>query len=169
MCIRDSLCVVLFNCQAGLAYFQADFDRNGIVDFGDFSVLAGDWLKEDASKAGFVVAASDASNESKARADYICDGTADDVEIQAAIDSLPAVGGKVYLTEGTFNTVAKILLPDNTWLQGSGFSTVIDCGILGDHIIDNNDVSGGNSQIAITDLKFDGSLQTNNYLSLIHI
>ncbi len=162
------LCVVLFSCQTGLAYSQADFNRNGIVDLDDFSVLAQNWLEVDASKAGFVVAASNASDESKTRADYICDGTADDVEIQAAIYSLPTVGGKVYLTEGTFNTTAKVLLPDNIWLQGSGFSTVINCGTLDDHIIDNNDVSGGNSQITITDLKFDGSSQTNDY-SVIHL
>ena len=162
------LCVVLFSCQTGLAYSQADFNRNGIVDLDDFSVLAQNWLEVDASKAGFVVAASDASDESKTRADYICDGTADDVEIQAAIYSLPTVGGKVYLTEGTFNTTAKVLLPDNIWLQGSGFSTVINCGTLGDHIIDSNDVSGGYSQITITDLKFDGSSQTNDY-SVIHL
>jgi hypothetical protein len=37
-----------------------------------------------------VVAASDAPTDVKARADYVCDGTADDVEIQAAIDALTA-------------------------------------------------------------------------------
>src|SRR6185436_285783 len=30
-------------------------------------------------------------------ADYICDGTADDVQIQAAIDALPSTGGRVLL------------------------------------------------------------------------
>lgn len=35
--------------------------------------------------------------------DYQCDGTADDVQIQAAIDALPAAGGTVVLTAGTFN------------------------------------------------------------------
>lgn len=37
-----------------------------------------------------VVAASDASAFSKLFADYVCDGTADDVQIQAAIDALPS-------------------------------------------------------------------------------
>ena len=40
--------------------------------------------------ATLVVAAADASAASQARADYVCHGIADDVEIQAAIDSLPA-------------------------------------------------------------------------------
>jgi hypothetical protein len=62
--------------------------------------------------ATLVVAASNASPRSKLGADFVCDGTADEVEIQAAMDALPAVGGtqdkptgggKVVLTEGTFN------------------------------------------------------------------
>ena len=39
--------------------------------------------------ATYVVAASDARDEVKAQADYVCDETADDVEIQAAVDALP--------------------------------------------------------------------------------
>jgi len=52
--------------------------------------------------ATIVVAAYNSSTSSKAQADYICDGVDDQVEIQAAIDSLPASGGKVVLSEGTF-------------------------------------------------------------------
>ena len=36
------------------------------------------------------VAASTADNRIKTAADFICDSTADDVEIQAAIDALPS-------------------------------------------------------------------------------
>ena len=36
------------------------------------------------------VAANDATSKDKADADYVCDNTADDVQIQAAIDALPA-------------------------------------------------------------------------------
>lgn len=50
-----------------------------------------------------VVAASDASDASKGRADYVCDGVNDEVQINAAIDALPAIGGRVFLTEGNFN------------------------------------------------------------------
>ena len=39
---------------------------------------------------GIVVAASNAANETKDAADYVCDGTADDVQIQAAIAALPS-------------------------------------------------------------------------------
>ena len=39
--------------------------------------------------ATLTVAANDASTYSKEAADYVCDGTEDDVPIQAAIDALP--------------------------------------------------------------------------------
>jgi parallel beta-helix repeat protein len=65
--------------------------------------------------ATIVVAASDSSEKSKAQADYVCDGTADDVEIQSAINALPATGGKIQLTEGTFvlNADATFYLNDS--------------------------------------------------------
>lgn len=38
-----------------LAYSEADFNRDGIVDFSDFDVLANDWLVEDMNKDEEVV------------------------------------------------------------------------------------------------------------------
>ncbi len=43
--------------------------------------------------ATLVVAANDASAAEKAQADYVCDGVADDVEIQAAFTAITATGG----------------------------------------------------------------------------
>jgi hypothetical protein len=54
----------------------------------------------------FFVAASDSSDREKNVADYVCDGTADNVEIQAAIDALPVINnsvrGTVMLSSGQF-------------------------------------------------------------------
>jgi hypothetical protein len=73
-----------------------------------------------------VVAASNASPRSKLGADYVCDGTADEVEINAAIDALPAGGGKVLLTEGTFTLGNTIMLGSTgTTLEGLGYGTLI--------------------------------------------
>lgn len=69
------------------------------------------------------VAADDASDASKERADYVCDGTEDDVQIQAAIDALPSGGGLVTLSEGTFNIATSIELASYTQLKGCGWST----------------------------------------------
>src|SRR3990167_5637602 len=68
------------------------------------------------------VAASDADPETKLFADYVCDGTADDGQIQAAIDGLPAGGGKVVLSDGTFSIAAQIDLPTDRAvnIEGSG-------------------------------------------------
>ena len=75
--------------------------------------------------ATLVVAASDASPKSKRGADYICDGTADEVEINAAIDALPAAGGKVVLSEGAFTLANSIIVIDGLTLEGQGYSTLI--------------------------------------------
>lgn len=49
-----------------------------------------------------VVAASNSSAVAKEQADYFCDGVDDQVEIQAAINALPATGGTIVLTNGKF-------------------------------------------------------------------
>lgn len=74
--------------------------------------------------ATIVVAASDSSAASKEQADYVCDGVADDVQIQAAIDALPVVGGIVRLCEGSYESNA-ITLSNNVTLTGAGYPTSI--------------------------------------------
>jgi hypothetical protein len=71
--------------------------------------------------ATYVIAASDAPAHVKAQADYVCDGTADNVEIQAAITTLPTEGGHVVLTSGLFTITDTINILDKpVWLQGDG-------------------------------------------------
>jgi len=67
-----------------------------------------------------VVAASDSSAASKARAKIVCDGTEDQHDIQAAFDALPPSGGTVALLEGTFNCAGSISPPANSMLRGEG-------------------------------------------------
>jgi hypothetical protein len=75
-----------------------------------------------------LVASSTASDSIKKQADYVCDGTDDQVEIQAAIDALFAttVGGKVKLSAGPFyvskqtGTTYTIRLKPKVCLQGEG-------------------------------------------------
>ena len=43
-----------------------------------------------------------------ATAEYLCDGIDDQIEIQAAIDSLPSHGGVVILDDGPFNITGEI-------------------------------------------------------------
>jgi len=80
--------------------------------------------------ATLVVAANDSSALSKAQADYVCDGTADDVEIQAALDALPTVGGTVVLLEGTFNISAIVnIVNGGTTLRGQGYGISVHHGV----------------------------------------
>jgi len=78
-------------------------------------------IKLDIRAKTLVVAANDSLN--KNMADYVCDGTADDAEIQAALTA--AAGGSVFLLEGTYNITANLTVPDDTSLMGSGFGTII--------------------------------------------
>lgn len=73
-----------------------------------------------------LVAASNASQATQDRADFPCNGTADEVDIQAAIDSLTS-GGGVVLSEGTFNLAGSITDGDldNISVIGQGRGTVL--------------------------------------------
>lgn len=60
------------------------------------------------------------------KGDFICDGSDDDIEIQKAIDSLPARGGKVVLLPGTY-VVGNCIRPRNgTELEIRGAIRVAD-------------------------------------------
>ena len=69
---------------------------------------------------GTVVIATDGSG------DYNCNGTDDDITINAALNSLPVTGGCMYLKEGTYIITSTILFPtDNITIFGCGASTRI--------------------------------------------
>ena len=58
--------------------------------------------------------------------DYLCDGTADEVEINAAIQALRSTGGEVVLLDGLYNLKGAILInKDNVTLSGNGANTKI--------------------------------------------
>jgi len=93
-----------------------------------WDAASGTWVPEAAAGAAivpatFVVAASD--SEDLTRADYVCDGTADEVQINAAIAALPATGGSVFLLEGTYDIATSIIPADNVAIVGTGSGTKI--------------------------------------------
>ena len=58
--------------------------------------------------------------------DYLCDGTDDQVEINAAIQALPSGGGEVVILDGTYNITAAIAMNKyNVKLSGNGNATVL--------------------------------------------
>ena len=75
--------------------------------------------------ATIIIAASNTSSATF-RADYRCDGAADQVEINNAIDALGVTGGVIHLLEGTFNITGDINIDQaNISIVGSGASTII--------------------------------------------
>lgn len=67
-----------------------------------------------------------ASGWTSSDCDYLCDGTADQTEINAAITALPSTGGEVVLLDGIYNIAGEIKLNKaNVILRGNGASTKI--------------------------------------------
>lgn len=91
------------------------------------------------------------------RADYTCDGTGDQAEIQTAINALGTTAGAVYLLEGTYNISGPInfdnIAPNdsNKTLIGTGKGTVLKLA-FGDGISATTV-----SQILISQLMIDGN------------
>jgi hypothetical protein len=88
--------------------------------------------KAQARTATAIVAASDAPEKWKVGADYICDGTADDVQIQAAIDTDDDKNTTVTLSPGTFNLAAAVIVGYGTRLIGQGQASTI-IAVAGSH------------------------------------
>jgi hypothetical protein len=69
-----------------------------------------------------IVAAS--NSKYKLGADYFCDGTDDQIEIQKAIDDVKQTGGTVFLKQGTYFLSGPIVIDkSNVTLEGEGYST----------------------------------------------
>lgn len=134
-------------------------DLNGALD------VSGQITGATGRSATLTVATSTSSTLAKAQADYLCDGTADDVEIQAALTALPAAGGTVLLFEGTYNITAAVVMPTLSKLIGQGNGTILylvsgsDCSVI------EAGASAHYVEIAYLAIDGNGTNQTaNNYL-----
>ncbi len=79
------------------------------------SIQSGE-LDAGVAHANIVVAASDSLAKIRETADYVCDGTDDDAQIQAAISALPSTGGKIFCAAGHYSLTNTVTLPSNTAL-----------------------------------------------------
>lgn len=136
----------------GMLYFDTDTDKLLVYSNGKWQA--------DRSTATKIVAASNSSQAAKDSADYVADGTGDQVEINAALTA--ATGGKVYLMEGTYVASATILVPNNTTLAGSGRGTIVELADLDatDNLVENSDTTTGTG-VTIQDIRFDGRNDLN--------
>lgn len=122
-------------------------------------------IKQDIRVATLVVTTNDSLH--KNMADYVCDGTDDHVEIQAAIDALPATGGRVILLDGTFNVNKGTGVGDNCiyidaddiTMEGQGAATKLVMGNNQDSNVIG--IAAGHSNIIIHKLDIDGNRDNN--------
>jgi parallel beta-helix repeat protein len=78
------------------------------------------------AKVARLVVGTSTSGWTASDCDYLCDGTADQVEIIAALGALPATGGEVIILDGTYNITASINIPyNNVVLRGNGNATIL--------------------------------------------
>lgn len=103
-----------------------------------------------------IVAASDAPQGVRDGADFVCDGTEDHVEIEEAIDALPAGGGEVLLSGGTFTGWTQ-MRKSNVTVRGQGWGTILTAAgtttneeatplrLLADHCVAENMQVDGNA------------------------
>ena len=77
--------------------------------------------------ARFVVGTSTAG-WTAADCDYLCDGIDDQVEINAAIQALPAEGGEIVILDGTYDIKASVNIDkSNSTLRGAHTATIFNC------------------------------------------
>ena len=85
--------------------------------------------------------------------DYLCDGTSDEVEIQAAINALPEDGGEIVLLDGDYNTSGSNVTVQNNQIYNYAYAgiqinsetgTIDTIQILHNRIYpDSGDIAGG--------------------------
>jgi hypothetical protein len=136
------------------------------------SITSGDFVGNNITKKWFddieatVTQKTRVTVGSAAGADYVCDGTADNIEIQAALDYVNTNGGgTVFIKKGTYNcTNATLTVGSNTEIVGeSKAATIIKKNAAANtSVFTNKDTTNGNSFIAIRNLIVDqnGANQT---------
>lgn len=100
---------------------------NGVATLGSDAKVPKSQLPDSEGKrtARFTVGTSTAGWTAD-QVDYLCDGTADQVEINAAITALPSTGGEVIILDGTYNLTGSINVnKNNVTLSGNGQSTIL--------------------------------------------
>jgi len=102
------------------------------------------------------VAASDYTGQ----ADYYCDGTDDDIQIQDAIDVTASTGGTVLLTHGSFILGDSITMKNNTILIGQGPQTIL---IPASTSVTNMISFSGSAGARIADFTIDGLKASLNF------
>ena len=143
-----ALPVIINNMTAGTAYYvkvkAVDTSGNKSSASTEFTIYAGDAQRSDT----LVVAAYDASKASQLSADYLCDGTDDDIQINAAINALPIHvfdSGTAQAGAATTITLSTYAISNSTYFVGC---TITITGGTGEGQIKTITRYVGNTQVA---------------------
>lgn len=149
-----------------LGQFRFYLDKSKRVDlyvsatgYTAYTLQDVDVVRTGEDPAWIVVAANDAPDWQKLGAHYVCDGTDDDEEIQAALDA----GGPVKLTRGLFRPGSKVSADDDALLEGCGYLTIVKASdtFTDDRVIENENWGTGsgsdNHNITVRGMKVDGN------------
>lgn len=123
----------------------------------------------DTKTARFVIGTSSVAGWAAKNCDYLCDGTADDVEINAAIAALPEGGGEIVILDGTYDITAEIVISkDYMNLRGNGVSTILKRGF---NSVGHVNVTGVINLSAmfcnVSNLQIDGNVLTHkNFINM---
>lgn len=93
----------------------------------------------------YIIAASDSSDRDKRRADMVCSGADDDVQIQVAIDGITAhgEGGKIFLMGGDYNISTKIEVNSKgITIEGVGFGWYGGAHDIGSRLVAQTGLTG---------------------------
>ncbi|UCG68774.1 MAG: hypothetical protein JSV09_13370, partial [Thermoplasmata archaeon] len=86
----------------GDLFVSGDMTVSGdMVVTGNLSVI-GEIIGATGRTATFTIAASNSNPLSKNQADYVCDGSNDEEELQTALDAISTTGGRIVLMEGNY-------------------------------------------------------------------
>jgi hypothetical protein len=99
-------------------------------------------------------------------ADYITDGSADQVQIQQAIDAaVISGGGVVFVKTGTYNISSPIVVKSGVWIRGAGMGSTVFAGTssLNGAIMHSTGTSAETPihDLILSDFKYDGSAMTS--------
>lgn len=124
--------------------------------------------EEDNNMSSTLIIAT-ATSVKKADADYVCDGVADEVQINAALTALAALpnGGKLVFLEGLYSIAAPITIPTLAYGlytlegMGAGNTTIYAADNSNCDLIRTNITSGHSTFLIVRDLMIQGNRSNN--------
>lgn len=123
------------------------------------------WMRE---CRPIIIAANDAGSEIKERADFICDGTADEEQLILAAAKIGSWGGRIELSEGTFIISSSVNIEnENIMLFGQGTNTILQRAFTSSTQYEGMITLNGNCRIK--NMYFDGDRRPKNYGSCIEL